>query len=191
MVAAVSKTKARLTPEDWAQAALDSIAEGGLSSVAVEALAPKVGASKGSFYWHFQDRAALLEATFALWEKAKTEAIIEELDGIADPRRRLRRLFAIALSNPRAGRIEAVLSSQAHPQGMTVLRRVTTRRVEFLTGVFADLGFDPAAARRRALMTYTVFLGLFSLRQSDVGIVPTGAALDDYVEGVLDTLTRP
>ena len=63
-------------PSDWARAALEAIAEGGMSAVTVEALGPKVGASKGSFYWHFQDRAALLEAALELWEEERTEAIM-------------------------------------------------------------------------------------------------------------------
>src|SRR3546814_8458026 len=50
----------RLSAEDWAQAALDLIAEQGVSAVAVEPLARRLGVTKGSFYWHFPSREALL-----------------------------------------------------------------------------------------------------------------------------------
>ena len=43
----------RLSAEDWAQAALDLIAEQGVAAVAVEPLARRLGVTKGSFYWHF------------------------------------------------------------------------------------------------------------------------------------------
>src|SRR5690606_6770697 len=54
--------KGRLSAEDWAQAALDLIAEHGVASVAVEPLARRLGVTKGSFYWHFPSRDALLQA---------------------------------------------------------------------------------------------------------------------------------
>ena len=53
---------ARLSADDWAQAALDLIAEQGVSAVAVEPLARRLGVTKGSFYWHFPSRDALLQA---------------------------------------------------------------------------------------------------------------------------------
>ena len=52
----------RLSAEDWAQAALDLIAEQGVGAVAVEPLARRLGVTKGSFYWHFPSRDALLQA---------------------------------------------------------------------------------------------------------------------------------
>src|SRR3546814_7480606 len=60
--------KGRLSAEDWAQAALDLIAEHGVAAVAVEPLARRLGVTKGSFYWHFQSRDALLQAALARWE---------------------------------------------------------------------------------------------------------------------------
>ena len=63
MVASESKLeKSRLSADDWALAALDVIAEQGLAAVAVEPLARRLGVTKGSFYWHFPSREALLVA---------------------------------------------------------------------------------------------------------------------------------
>ncbi len=49
-----------LTAADWAQAALQLIAEAGLGALTVEALAARLGVTKGSFYWHFKGRSDLL-----------------------------------------------------------------------------------------------------------------------------------
>src|SRR5215469_9908618 len=62
----------RLTRDDWITAALASIADGGLAAVGVEPLAARLGATKGSFYWHFKNRDALLEAAIGRWEKETT-----------------------------------------------------------------------------------------------------------------------
>ena len=53
----------QLGRHDWVDAALRALTVGGLASLSVERLATELGATKGSFYWHFKDRAALIEAT--------------------------------------------------------------------------------------------------------------------------------
>ena len=45
--------RARLSSADWEAGALDLLAEQGVSAVAVEPLARRLGVTKGSFYWHF------------------------------------------------------------------------------------------------------------------------------------------
>ncbi len=53
---------ARLDADAWIAAAFDALAEGGIDAVRVEPLATALGITKGSFYWHFADRRALLDA---------------------------------------------------------------------------------------------------------------------------------
>ena len=59
------QSRKRLTARDWADAALAAIGERGLAGVAVEPLAARLGTTKGSFYWHFANRDALIEAALA------------------------------------------------------------------------------------------------------------------------------
>ena len=65
-----------LTAEAWAAAALDAMAAGGLDAVAVEPLARRLNVTKGSFYWHFPNREALLKAALALWEQRETVDVV-------------------------------------------------------------------------------------------------------------------
>src|SRR5690606_21017046 len=65
---AAKTERARLSADDWAEAALDLIAEQGVAAVAVEPLARRLGVTKGSFYWHFPSRDALLQAALERWE---------------------------------------------------------------------------------------------------------------------------
>jgi AcrR family transcriptional regulator len=182
----------KLQPDDWANAALDAIADGGVGAVAVEALAPKVGASKGSFYWHFADRGALIQAAVELWERTRTESVIADLEGVDDGRERLRRLFATAFNNPRGGRVETALSARADdPRVSPVLQRVTERRLSYVAGIYEELGFDADSARRRAVITYSVYLGFFSLRESSPEWTPgDGEELEAFIDELLEILTR-
>src|ERR671910_2473019 len=81
-----------LKAEDWVEAARAVMAEGGIDAVAVEPLARRLGVTKGSFYWHFKDRRALLETTLERWEEESTVARISASRRISDPRKRLIRL---------------------------------------------------------------------------------------------------
>jgi AcrR family transcriptional regulator len=64
--------QARLGQKEWMQAARLALLEGGPSVVRVETLARKLRVSKGSFYWHFKNRAQLLEALLREWEDEKS-----------------------------------------------------------------------------------------------------------------------
>ena len=50
------------TGADWLKAARLALLHRGPDAVRVEPLARGLGVTKGSFYWHFKDRNALLEA---------------------------------------------------------------------------------------------------------------------------------
>ncbi|MEU8610821.1 helix-turn-helix domain-containing protein [Actinoplanes sp. NPDC048791] len=79
VVGSADPVQPRLTADDWTSAALEAMAGGGLAAVAVEPLAARLGATKGSFYWHFANRDALIEAAVLRWERDHTEAVIGSL----------------------------------------------------------------------------------------------------------------
>ena len=86
----------RLSRDDWAGAALDALS-GGLGAVAVEPLAARLGATKGSFYWHFRNRDELIAAALQLG--GSTTAVIERLEaGNGTARQRLRELFSLVFA---------------------------------------------------------------------------------------------
>ena len=85
-----------LTADDWATAALDAMAAGGLESVAIEPLARQLGVTKGSFYWHFANRDALIRAALERWEREETDDIIARVGDAADPYERIVRVFKSA-----------------------------------------------------------------------------------------------
>jgi AcrR family transcriptional regulator len=176
--------------EDWARAALNAMAAGGVPAVKVEALARTLGATKGSFYWHFADRPALVDAAVALWEQTETDAIIDSLADATDPRERLGRLFSIIFVQPELGAVDAALiAARDQPAIGKALRRVTDRRVRFMRDAFAEMGFDGADADRRALYTHGIYLGLVVVRRANPDAVPASDSADAFADDLLDVLT--
>jgi len=184
-----------LTAADWTRAALSALARGGLSAVAVEPLAKELGATKGSFYWHFADRRALVEATLELWERRDTDQVIAAIDETQDVEIRLRHLLRLAFtsvvdrSEGGAGTVELVLqASAAHPLVSPTLNRVTQRRLAVLTRLYAGLGLPRAAARDRSLLAYSSYLGHAQLAHATPDLLPTGRAFARHVDQVVEAL---
>jgi AcrR family transcriptional regulator len=178
----------RLSADAWTAAALAALAAGGVAAVAVEPLAARLGATKGSFYWHFASREALLAATLERWERVGTEDVIAAIDGEPDLTARLRLLLAHALDG--GSRVELALQpSAAHPLVAPVLARVTLRRLDYLTDLFTGLGFDPGTARERSVLAYTAYLGHAQLTHATPDAAPD--AFPRYVRSVVAVLTAP
>jgi AcrR family transcriptional regulator len=180
----------RLGRDDWADAALDAMLAGGLAAVAVEPLARKLGVTKGSFYWHFEDREALLQAALLRWEYTSTEAILRDVAGLSDPGVVLRALAARALDEPRHGLLELVVSSAASERVVKpILARVMDRRLAFLADILRQAGMPQDKAGRRALLAYACFTGIHHIRRIDPSRLPrasrSGLLVRDWVEGIL------
>lgn len=183
-----------LTAADWTSAALDALARGGLAAVAVEPLAKSLGTTKGSFYWHFADRNALIEAALERWEQRDTDLVIAAVQQAPDVATRLGSLLRLAFTAARgdsgAGSVELALQANAtDPLVAATLARVTTRRLAYLTSLFTELGLSRARARDRGLLAYTAFLGHAQLAHSTPELVPVGRAFTTHVDRVVETLT--
>ena len=57
----------RLSVDDWVTAALELLAQGGVGAVKIDRLCVRLGVTKGSFYWHFEDLDAFLAAVAERW----------------------------------------------------------------------------------------------------------------------------
>jgi AcrR family transcriptional regulator len=188
----LSATRTRLDRQAWVRAALDAISEGGLTAVGVVPLAKRLGATKGSFYWHFTSREALIEAALANWEHSHTTAVIAEIEAASDdPLTQLRLLFVRVTELAARDRIElALLATADHPSVRPVLDRVTRGRIGFVAALFRRLGFGEAEAKRRALLAYSAYLGYAQLVHATPQVVPRSRAANRaYLKDVLDALT--
>jgi AcrR family transcriptional regulator len=186
-----SSQQRRLSRSDWESAALAAIAEGGLAAVAVEPLAARLGATKGSFYWHFPNREALLEAALARWEHVHTTQVNVEVEAApGGPVAQLRLLIKLATEMAERDRIGlALLATADHPAVAAALARVTERRIAFIAGLLAKLGFAQDEANRRALLTYSAYLGHAQLAHATPHVLPhSRAAQRAYLDHALSVL---
>jgi AcrR family transcriptional regulator len=156
--------KGRLSAADWEEAALGTLAESGLGTVAVESLARRLGVTKGSFYWHFATREALIKAALERWEKSDEEIVVAQLDAIADPRERLRELFRrVSGEMPSHVIYAALMQSLDHPLVRPVMARVSQRRLDVLALAYRQAGLERREAEHRARLAYSAYTGFLQL----------------------------
>ena len=70
------KARVQLDRQSWVMAAIEVMAEEGIAGLRVEVLAKRLKVTKGSFYWHFEDRRDLLVAILQHWKEGRIRDII-------------------------------------------------------------------------------------------------------------------
>lgn len=154
----------RLTSEDWLILGLKSLTTSGPQALRAERLARDIGATKGSFYWHFKDVADFKMALLGYWERNTTQRSESET-----PRAAAERLLALAdtqasKNDPHASFANAELAMRAWAREDAVaqetLARVDQNRIDDLAEILADLGLTNADFPRAI---YAAMIGLKAL----------------------------
>lgn len=187
----MAERKRRLTAEDWTEAAFRSLVERGVAAVAVEPLAAQLGATKGSFYWHFADRGALVDAALALWEVRETENVISQLSTLDEPAERLRLLFELVLTVPDADPVVSLFRDVDDPRVGAAVQRVSRRRLDYVVEQLEACGFPPEQARTRGTVAYAAYLGWWQLRRTAPDLAPPGTGALPHVELLHSLLLEP
>ena len=179
----------RLSADDWAQAALDMIAEQGVGAVAVEPLARRLGVTKGSFYWHFPSRDALLQAALERWELFEQQDVFGSLEDVPDPRQRLRALFLVVAHEVQPHIIYSeLLKALDHPMVRPVIDRISRRRLDYLVKAFQQAGLEGVAAQHRARLAYAAYVGFLQLTMHLQQPRQQREEFESYVEHMITTL---
>lgn len=151
---------------DVAYAAFEA---GGVSAVRVDPLAKQLGITRGSFYWHFKDRGALLRAVIDRWDVTNTKGAIETNEAAGGkPAERLLRLLRTCASDD--GRFEIGIRAWANDDedARRTVERIDERRIAYMARLATDAGVKDGDAVSRARIGYLAWLGSY------MGAVPSG-----------------
>ncbi|GAB3495431.1 TetR/AcrR family transcriptional regulator [Amycolatopsis cihanbeyliensis] len=145
----------------WIEVGLQALAAGGPDAVRVEPLAKTLGVTRGGFYWHFEDRRALLEEMLDTWERKSTDDVIErvETEG-GDARAKARRAGALTFSEALLPVDLAVRDwSRRDPAVAERLRRVDNSRMGYLRTLFGTFCRDEEEVEIRSMVAFSVAIG--------------------------------
>jgi AcrR family transcriptional regulator len=178
----------RLSVDDWLQAGFAIIAEEGMNALKIDRLCERLGVTKGSFYWHFEDmpnyRAALVQAFSEMRDEER-----REFDGMHDvaPRERLSRMMA-SLVSPRHWTLERAMREWARSDATVAasVRAADRRLLRLIRRAFEDYGFDTDEAEVRANAAFAAGVGFLHLSgpRPAAGVATQG-------EHFLDLMLKP
>jgi AcrR family transcriptional regulator len=155
----------RLDAAAWAEAGLAVLAESGVDAVRVEPLARLLGVTKGSFYWHFKDRADLLSAMLVAWRRQATLRIIERIERTQrSPLDKLRQLIdlpVVGKNSARGASLELAIRlwAKSDAQAAEAIKEIDEQRLTHIEGLLKASGpIDGAEAQGRAFLYYAFML---------------------------------
>ena len=147
----------------WIDEGLRALASGGPDAVRIEPLAKALGVTRGGFYWHFENRRALLDEMLDTWERTSLVEVIERVEGGGgDASARLRRLFALATAGSRdLLTIDLAVRDWARrePPVAERLRRVDTARMDYLRSLFGAISPDEDDVEARCMLAFSLWIG--------------------------------
>lgn len=179
----------RLNADDWIEAALKQVAEHGLGRLAIEPLAQELGVTKGSFYWHFRNRDALIDALLERWRQQGETDLTEALASIADPRERLRQLFQRVAAQVQSHRVHAaLLKAMDIPRARAAVETAAQQHLAMLTRAYREIGQSPTEADNSARLAYAAYLGFMQMNLVFGHTRINHEQYDDYVAHMVRTL---
>ncbi|QUR68091.1 TetR/AcrR family transcriptional regulator [Mycobacterium spongiae] len=186
----------RLTADDWVQAGFEILADEGLTGLKLDQLCARLGVTKGSFYWHFEDVDGYRRAVVESWSQFRDEDR-DQIDGMRDlpPRERLAQMMAL-LVRPRLYKLERAMREWARSDDSVASAVLSADRriLKATRQAFSDYGFDAAEAEKRATTAFAAGIGLLHMPLSELKSM-YGPSLRKQLEPqrnwLLDFLLRP
>ena len=157
---------ARLTRDDWLDAAFQAAVDGGLGAVRVLVLAQTLGVTRGSFYWHFTDHAALIAALIERWHRGEIASLAafktpSGLDPVARMLQVLDQSITLTDTERQNDRFEQALRSHASKDAAVaeLLEEVDRSRLQMLHAHYARLTGSDDAAQELSALLYLAIVG--------------------------------
>ncbi|MDD3328443.1 MAG: TetR/AcrR family transcriptional regulator [Zoogloea sp.] len=149
----------------WIQAALDTLADEGVTGIRVEVLAKRLHVTKGSFYWHFKDRQDLLAGVLDTWKDGRIRDIIKQTR--PEPGKEEAQIFHVidvysASRNKKGILIELAMREWARrdaPAAATV-EEVDAWRLRCARELFLAIGLPLHEASTRSMLLYAYVFGV-------------------------------
>ncbi len=109
--------------------------------------------------------------------------------GVKEARERFRAVLRAAKGSEREGCLYLALAAGSRdPRVADFVRKVSQRRLDFLSECYRALGLPTRDARKWATFAYSTFLGTLQLRRDNPSALPPGAMFNEYLRLLIETL---
>ena len=153
----------QLSRDRWLELAINALSDQGKSKFSLDALIKAMPVSKGSFYWHFKNRADFLLALIEHWDRHETQNVIDALDALparVSPQDKLWELMRVVYET-QSTRHDLLIRSLTleFPAIYDAVKTVDQKRMKTVQAIFASMGFtgDELVMRTLTFVTTTSF----------------------------------
>lgn len=157
----------RGSAELWLDAAYTMLVESGIESVKVMPLAKALNMSRTSFYGHFKDREALLDALIRRWQEKNTGNLVTQTEVYAETiTEAVFNLFDCWIDSELFdARMDFAVRNWAQqaPELKKILQQTDKDRITAIRSMFARFGFNEEQADSRAHTVYYTQIGYISM----------------------------
>jgi AcrR family transcriptional regulator len=169
----------RLGRNDYFEAGLQLLAEGGAKVATIGNLCHRLGVTKGSFYHHFESGPEFMRALLLYWESAYGRQLAEAALAVEDPLARIDVLKRLAadLNHDAESAIRALARTDSFAG--EVQRRLDANREDVVRRTLRDAGLSGPEARRLAGVGVGLLIGLQQM-QRPVDRRRVREGLDEY-----------
>lgn len=165
MDTALNKPRMQLDRDAWVLGAIEVLAEEGIAGLRVEVLAKRLKVTKGSFYWHFQDRRDLLMAVLQMWRDGRIRDIVKQTQSL--PGQEQAQIFHVIdiyseKKSRRGMMIELAVRDWARhdAEAAAIVGEVDDARLRCARDLFLACGVPRAEASSRCMLLYAYVFGI-------------------------------
>lgn len=150
-----SNQKMALSREKWLELAIEAMSHSCKSKFSLDSLLKAMPVSKGSFYWHFKDRAEFLTALVRYWDRHNTRSVVEAMKALPQSTSAADKLWELMgiIHEMNYARYDLLIRSLylEFPELQKEVAAVDQKRYDTVRQLFADMGFEGDELDMRAL----------------------------------------
>lgn len=151
---------------DWLLKALEIFVEEGIDSIRITRLANELSVTRGSFYWHFQNREDLIDSLVSFWKDKNTAAITDSVAQASNLADGIFGFFEICIDDSQFDpRLDLALREWARrsTEIRALLDSEDATRIEALRQFYLRFDYPMPQALIRARVLYYSQIGFYAL----------------------------
>lgn len=153
----------KIEREDWFTMGLEILKNEGFLKITIDNLCDMLKVTKGSFYHHFKNVDAYIDALMRYWVDKNTRSLIVQVDKIKTPHEKTEKLNKLVLQ--RSHKSEQVIRGWSFSN--EVVRKYVTEvdeiRIEYTANLKSLCGEQIDVARQLAMLEYACLIGIQQL----------------------------
>ena len=164
------ESAAKLSRENWVDAALLLFAKKGIDAVRIEPLAQDLNVTKGSFYWHFKNRTELHQAIIDYWSERSTRVLSESVAKSSDIIDVVLNVFCVWMRDePFSPQLDAAMRdwSRRSDAVRAAVMQADVDRTRIIAQAFLQAGYSEKSAHIRSRALYFVQIGYYETYLSE------------------------